>query len=197
MKKILLILLVSLFAFLLSAQKTGEAKQVESNVQVFEDIDKEYKLVSYFLNFQQKKYYHSLEEEQKSVYLQSFWEAYNPNPVTEKNEFLELIRERIAYCNHYFSHFSDGWETDRGRIYIRHGKPFDIMQGRTSIMTKFTVKDYQIWKYRMNEFMTFIFLDQQGHGDYRIIYSDGDEKEMTNPDWQELLGPDFEQGDLY
>jgi hypothetical protein len=48
----------------------------------------------------------------------------------------------------------------------------------------------------MDPFITYIFLDQQGHGDFKIIYCDGDDKEATNPDWIDLLGPDFDIQDL-
>jgi GWxTD domain-containing protein len=196
MKKLLLISLLLICLLPLPAKRKERTAQVESNVRIFSDLKKEYKLVSYFLSYQQKKYYNSLNNKNKSAYLETFWSAYNPNPISSNNEFLVLIRERIAYCNNHFSHFSDGWETDRGRIYIRNGEPFEIVKGNTSVQTKLTVKEYQIWKYRMEYFRTYIFFDHQGHGDFRIIYSDGDEKEMTVSDWLELLGPEFDLLDL-
>ena len=161
---------------------------------VFDDLKDEYKFVSYFLSPNQRKYYKRLNEENKWEYISAFWKAQDPNPATEDNEFLFEIITRIEYCNKYYSHFNKGWKTDIGRIYIKHGKPFEILKLNTGISSKFAQKEYQIWKYRISSFQTYLFIDLHQHGDYRLIYSDGDEAESSWADWLNYLGSDFDEG---
>ena len=201
MKKIITILFIFILFFKLTAddpdiqQDTAQADKVFFHV--FTNLDDEYKLVSYFFTSNQKKYYKSLDENGKKRYLKAFWAAQDTNPTTEKNEFLEEIKIRIAYCNSHFSHFHPGWTTDRGRIYIRHGKPYEILNETTGMNTKYARKDYQIWKYRITEYLTYIFIDIQQHGDYRLIFSDGDDSEGSWADWHMYLGEYFDEGKLY
>ena len=166
--------------------------QNEGNV--FDNLKDEYKLVSYFLSPNQRRYYKKLDKENKWEYISAFWEAQNPNPATKNNEFLLEIIVRIEYCNQHFSHFNKGWKTDTGRIYIKHGKPFEILKLNTGTSTKFAQKEYQIWKYRISSFQTYLFIDLHQHGDYRLIYSDGDEAEGSWADWLNYLGSDFDEG---
>jgi GWxTD domain-containing protein len=194
MKKIIFILILSGIFIGISADPVPTSKK---KGHIFSDLKDEYKLVSYFFTSNQKKYYKSLDENRKKRYLEAFWAAQDTNPTTEKNEFLEEIKIRIAYCNSHFSHFHPGWTTDRGRIFLKHGEPYEILNETTSMNTKYARKDYQIWKYRITEYLTYIFIDIQQHGDYRLIFSDGDDSEGSWADWHMYLGEDFDEGKLY
>lgn len=201
MKKIFLLLFI---CFCLNLFAEGSKSLKEQNVptknvtqRVFSDIEDEYILVRYFLTSNQKRYFKSLGEEGRNKYIESFWQAQDTNPVTEKNEFLEEIKARVAYCNRYFTHFKSGWKTDRGRIYIKHGEPYEILKETTGFSAKYPQKEYQIWKYRITSYLTYIFIDLQQHGDYRLIFSDGDDAEGFWADWQNYLGPNFDEGLLY
>lgn len=190
MKKILFIIII-LGIFIGISAESLIIPQKEGHV--FSDLKDEYKLVSYFLSPNQKKYYKKLDNENKWEYIAAFWEAQNPNPATESNEFLLEIIARVKYCNIHFSHFNKGWKTDTGRIYIKHGKPFEILKLNTGISSKFAQKEYQIWKYRISNFQTYLFIDLHQHGDYRLIYSDGDDAEGSWADWLNYLGTDFDE----
>jgi len=124
--------------------------------------------------------------------LERFWFTRDSNPATEKNEFLEEIKERIAYCNLHFSHFKDGWETDMGRIYIRNGKADEVIKANTGLNARYIQRDYQIWKYRMDKNITYIFLDLQTSGNFKIIYSDNDFHETSWQNFDSYLGDDFD-----
>jgi len=138
-----------------------------------------------------------LEDEDKRIFLKRFWENRDPNPVTSQNEFVEEVKVRVNYANTHFSHYQDGWESARGRIYIKYGPPFEIINDVTGINTKYTQKEYQVWKYRLNQNTTYIFLDLGGYGDYRLIYSENDDDEITLPDWRSYLGNSFKESYLY
>lgn len=195
MKKfVILALCLSLIIPFIPAQQQKIEKTVN---QVFDNLKDEYKLASYFLTHQQEKYYKKLSDEDKWRYLQTFWKANDLDPITESNEFLEQIKIRIAYCNQYYTHFREGWTTDRGRIYIRNGEPYEVISQVTSVNAKYPQKDFEIWKYRIASYQTYIFFDQQQHGDYRLIFSENDPNEGSWSDWDSYLGPDFDEGLLY
>lgn len=185
-------LMIILLGIFLGASAAEEPLQLE-NKHIFDKIKEEYKIVSYFLSSNQRKYYKKLNKKNKWEYIAAFWEAQDPNPATLENEFLSEINTRIAYCNKYFSHFKKGWETDIGRIYILHGKPFEVLKLNTGTGTKFAQKDYQIWKYRISNYKTYIFIDLHQNGSYRLIYSEGDDNEGSWADWQSYLGSDFNE----
>ncbi len=162
--------------------------------RMFVNIESEYKLIKYFLSSSQIKVWRSLSENGKKNFIDRFWFSNDPDPTTEENEFYELIKERMKYCNEHFSYFSDGWETDRGRIYIRNGKSDEILKCETGLYTKYAQKEYHIWKYRTKVNRTYIFLDMQSAGNYKIIYADNDESENTISNWKDHLGKDFDEG---
>lgn len=170
----------------------GQKPILKKEGHVFENLKDEYKLVSYFISTNQRRYYKKLDEENKWEYISAFWEAQDPNPATESNEFLLEVIARIDYCKR-FSHFGKGWETDIGRTYIKYGKPFEVLKLNTGTGTKFAQKEYQIWKYRIASYKTYIFIDLHQNGNYRLIYSDGDGTEGSWADWRSYLGTDFSE----
>ncbi len=199
-KSIIVVLLLTFVITLFAVEQDGvESKnnQIEDH-SVFNDLENEYLLAKIFFTNQDKKDYKKLKsDKQKWNFLKGFWAENDPNPVTDENELITVLEARIAYCNKHYSHFRPGWKSDRGRILIRHGAPYDMLQGRSDILGKHGEKDYQIWKYRIDNNMTFIFFDLQTHGDYRLIYSDNDEKESSYPDWYDYLGDSFDANLLY
>ena len=192
MKKIIILILI-LTSFIISVP----AEEIQNYNKVFSELKDEYRLASYFLNNLQKKYYKKLNDDDKWRYLEAFWKANDLDPTTETNEFLELIKVRVEHCNTFFTHFKKGWTTDRGRIYIKHGKPYEIIKLKTSSNSKYPQKDFHIWKYRITDYYTYIFIDLQQHGDYRMVYSENDPDEGSWPDWDNYVGSDFDIGLLY
>lgn len=189
-------ILAIVFITLLVSLKADGNTQIRRKKHIFDNFKEENKLVSYFLSSNQKKYYKKLDKENKWDYISAFWAAQDPNPATAENEFLTEITARIEYCNTQFSHFGNGWETDIGRIYITLGKPFEVLKLNTGTGTKFAQKDYQIWKYRISDYKTYIFIDLHQTGSYRLIYSEGDDNEGSWADWRSYLGTNFSEDQL-
>lgn len=197
MKQIIILMILSTFFFHLFSQDANKKEKKElSENSVFLNIKDEFKLASYFLHPKQIRYYKKLSKKQKRKFLEAFWKDNDPNPITSQNEFLDTLKERIEYCNKHFSYYRKGWKSDRGRIYIKYGEPFEIIKKNTSVYTKYTIKSYEIWKYRLQNYFTYIFLDQQTSGNYQIIFSEGDDKESILPEWRSLLGSDFDITEL-
>ncbi len=94
----------------------------------------------------------------------SLWKDMDPTPETEHNELMDEYYKRVSYANENFDGWKDGWETDRGMVYILFGPPDQIERTNPSMSTSTL---YQIWTYnRINK--QFIFKDQNGFGDFRL-----------------------------
>ena len=86
----------------------------------------------------------------------------------------------------YSNNFQEGFETDRGRVYLQYGAPTNIVQKETSS----NEYPYEIWQYnKIGSFSNkrFIFYnpDLVNNG-YRLLHSDmiG---ELKNPGWPQIL----------
>lgn len=97
--------------------------------------------------------------------LHNFWKQYDPTPETEYNELMEEYYSRIDYAALEFRGISkqNGLSTDRGKIYIQHGKPDKIE--RASDLRGYVV---ETWIYNsLNQ--NFVFIDKQGTGNFILI----------------------------
>ncbi len=73
--------------------------------------------------------------------------------------------KRVDYANmHLSGGFRQGWQSDRGRIYIIYGPPDQVVTHDED----FTTPPYQIWYY-YDLRLEFVFLDEFGTGDYRLV----------------------------
>ncbi len=103
------------------------------------------------------------QEEKIKRYL-SFWKTKDPSPNTENNEIFNEYYRRISYANEKFSHYSEGWKTDRGMVFIILGPPSNVDRHPFD----YDSKPYEVWEYYdLNK--SFVFVDETGFGDYRLI----------------------------
>ncbi len=102
-------------------------------------------------------------EEKLKRYL-AFWKKLDPTPNTEDNEIFDEYYQRIDYSNEHFSHYIEGWKTDRGMVFILLGPPDNVERHPFDLDSK----PYEIWEY-YNLNRSFTFLDETGFGDYRLI----------------------------
>ncbi len=157
------------------------------------DVEKEYKYVKYFFSNHDNKIYKYLNNNGKLKYMEKFWLQNDPNPITEKNELKDEIIKRHQYVDENFSHLKKkGWKTDRGRIYIRIGKPDEVIDKGY----EYKAKPYIIWKYYIGGKRIYVFIDFTGMGNYKLVYSENDEKEFNDPNWEDYLGPYFDKREL-
>lgn len=101
--------------------------------------------------------------EQRRKFL-AFWKSQDPTPDTDFNEALEEFFRRVDYT--FFNFYTNrdfGWRTDRGRVYIRFGKPTDI--SREFPLNKPT---REIWTYK-NLNKRFVFSDITNTGNYELV----------------------------
>lgn len=102
-------------------------------------------------------------DEKLTRYL-DYWKAKDPTPNTEQNEVFEEYYRRVGYANEHFKHYLEGWRTDMGMIYVTLGPPSNVERHPF----EFDSKPYEVWDYyEINR--RFVFVDQTGFGDYRLI----------------------------
>jgi GWxTD domain-containing protein len=146
-----------------------------------------FKLVKYIITPTEKKIFNSLKSEKdKNAFIKLFWKQRDPTPGTETNEYKIEIIKRFEYANKYFGRGTprEGWQTDRGRIYIILGPPqkiekFDSINGLFPTI----VWDY----YGLNilgipKNLTIAFFKRNGFGEY-VLYdpaSDGPSALLDN-----------------
>ena len=129
------------------------------------DLDKAVAQLLYIASSSEKSYIESAptKEEKIKRYLE-FWQKKNPNPNEEDNRVFDEYYRRINYANENFSHYIEGWRTDRGMVYITLGPPSNIDRHPFD----YDAKPYEVWEYyEMNQ--QFVFMDETGFGDYKLI----------------------------
>jgi GWxTD domain-containing protein len=94
----------------------------------------------------------------------NFWQRYNPNPSSKRNPLMEEYYSRVAYANQHFGNYFAGWKSDRGMIYILFGPPNSVDRHPFEIDSK----PYEVWYYYQRN-IDFVFVDETGFGDYRLI----------------------------
>ncbi len=93
----------------------------------------------------------------------AFWKKRDPTPDTERNERMEEYYYRVARANdHYGRRTAEGWLTDRGHVLVLFGTPDRIDRHPAG------ARPYEVWHYGRID-RRFIFVDEGGEGDYRLL----------------------------
>jgi len=118
--------------------------------------------------------------EGKQKFISQFWEARDPDPATPGNEFFHEYLQRINYANQHFAALGKkGWETDRGRVYLKYGEPSEIERYPNQIDTK----PYEVWHYNGIEGgVIFVFADITNFSDYQLLHSTA-RGELRDDNW--------------
>ncbi|HEX9751216.1 MAG TPA: GWxTD domain-containing protein [candidate division Zixibacteria bacterium] len=125
----------------------------------------------------------------KLSFLIQFWRERDPSPDTPINEYRDEHMRRMNYANDQFSigfrERSDGWRTDRGRVYIVYGPPTEIK--RYPFTPDFPAAIHWVYDNIPNQGSAdFLFLDEAGFGDYRLVHSSA-RGERRDPNWEYQL----------
>jgi GWxTD domain-containing protein len=122
-------------------------------------------------------------DEAREKFMKDFWDIRNPTPGLEPNTYKEEIYKRIAYTDRFGpGSGTDGWRTDRGRVYITLGAP----QSKQIYRNAANLRPFEIWFYAnahpaLPQAFYVLFYDRDGTGDYHIYspYEDGPDKLTT------------------
>ncbi len=128
-----------------------------------ENLDLAVDQLQYITDEEQIDAMKKLPSDEKRLRFQDYWKKKDPSPNTERNELMEEYYGRIEYANKNFGHYTEGWKTDRGMVYIIFGAPNNIERHPFDI----DAKPYEIWTYYQLD-REFVFVDMSGFGDYRL-----------------------------
>lgn len=97
-----------------------------------------------------------------------FWKRRDPTPGSAENEYKQEFYRRVRHANRTFAYMRrDGWQTDRGRIYIVFGHPDQLEDWPYSPNSP----PYQEWHYyRDGRYKRFLFVDENEDGEYRLAF---------------------------
>ncbi len=120
-------------------------------------------------------------DEDRDKFMEEFWEIRNPTPGSPVNEFKEEHYRRIAFADARFGSewVANGWQSDRGRIYIILGPP----GSRQFFTSGGQIYPIELWFYTTNEpslppFFYVMFYQKEAMSDFRLYspYIDGPDK---------------------
>lgn len=103
----------------------------------------------------------------KEAWFENFWKQRDPTPGTDKNELQEEFYHRVDFANNLFTVNAldkEGWQTDRGSIYIKYGPPADVERHQDQL----NLPPYEIWYYEKLD-QRFYFEDKSGVGDFQLV----------------------------
>lgn len=132
-------------------------------------------------------------DEEREAFISHFWDRRDPSPDTVENEYREEYYERFAYANENFTSGIPGWKTDRGRMYIKWGKP-DSVESRPAGGSydrpswegggSTTTYPFETWFYRhldgVGDGIEIEFVDPSGTGEYRIARNADEKDALSN-----------------
>lgn len=126
------------------------------------DLTTTVQLMQYLLSRHDFKELLQLDTEKQKQFLHRYWQDRDPDPSTARNELQEEFYQRAAFAiTNFTASDQEGWETDRGKIYILYGPPETIERP----VSQNGFEKFEIWDYpRIRK--KFLFVDQNGTGHY-------------------------------
>ena len=108
----------------------------------------------------------SASPERRALAWAEFLRETDPNPGTPEHEGLREYFGRVAQANAQFrEEGSNGWMTDRGRVFVTLGRPDQIFEPNVADLSQ--RGRTQIWDYREHR-LQILFIDQTGFGRWRM-----------------------------
>ncbi len=105
------------------------------------------------------------DDDKYSEKLAAYWKKIDPTPNTEFNPLMQEFYTRIDYAVKNFATITgaNGAKTDRGKVYIKFGKPIDVNRSSDD-----HGNIIETWTYN-NPQRKFVFVDKKGTGDFSLI----------------------------
>ncbi len=127
------------------------------------------------LNRGDAELFNRLDQEGRELYYDNYWSA-RPGELEGFNERVRTVASRFS------AHGKEGWETDRGRVYLIFGEPDEVEANPFST----TQAPYELWYFYDSYQESFAFADLIGNGNYFQLFSTV-EGEVSYPNWQTMI----------
>lgn len=157
-------------------QQSEQKKESEKNEKVrIEDLAPKYRhfleLIHWISTDRERDTFLRLKNDKlRDRFMELFWRVRDPSPGTPENEYKDEIERRFNYANRRFRFASiPGWKTDRGRVYIKLGKPISTERFSVSL----ELYDTEVWYYYgegrpgLPSHFSVLFYRPRGVGDFK------------------------------
>ncbi len=133
------------------------------------EVNDEYDKIIYIRNNADAKEWDNLKTlEEKRKFLYKFWKRLDTNILTPRIETRDDYFKRVKEANKlYKQNFTDGWKSDRGRIFIIYGAPTDIERHVMETDTR----SYEIWTFDYVEGGTICVFGDVATSGYVLLHS--------------------------
>jgi GWxTD domain-containing protein len=152
-----------------AASRSKELEIWHSSFRLSGDVSRAVAMLAYVASASEIDRFEKADQDERKRLWDEFWLERDPTPGTPRNEFLEEHERRFTYaCEHFAVPLTEGWKTDRGRIYIVYGQPdqtdsYPFEAGR---------KATEVWYY-FSGGRRYVFVDETGFGDYVLVGGGG------------------------
>lgn len=132
--------------------KPVSLENTEEAIKALINIEKE-KVIDSLLDVRKEKIYLALVD---------YWKKKDPTPATEYNELMNEFYSRVDYARKNFGSITgiNGAQSDRGKIFIKFGKP-----DKTERSYNGKGKAVETWFYNKQQ-RKFVFIDNGGTGEF-------------------------------
>jgi len=124
--------------------------------------------------------------EVKKYFLYQYWSSQTPDqPGKAFEAYMKVIR---AVDQEFRSHVGYGFETDRGHIFMKYGRPNDIIK----VVVEINTPPYSIWVFydfpaTQQSNVKFLFYNPSLSGDDFILLHSNCTGELQNKQWEQIL----------
>jgi GWxTD domain-containing protein len=160
-------------------------KAVEFLGMTDDELANEFRTSKYLATDQEIKAFSNVTNaEGRREFLAKFWSDIENGRQNQNNLTRAMYKERVLTANQrYHAMGKEGWQTDRGRVYLIYSEPDEVERFPSTT----DGKPYEIWDYNQIENgVIFVFIDQTGFGDYRLVHSTK-RGELQDESWQQHL----------
>ncbi|KAA3657960.1 MAG: hypothetical protein DWQ10_12155 [Calditrichaeota bacterium] len=171
----------------LSITDAGDKSFIELYRMGNAELDLEFVKMIYLVDKPEREFFKKLTNEKaKADYIKDVWVQAAAKQSLVGSVYRYIYLKRIDEANVKFkSVFADGWKSDRGRVYVLYGPPYEVQRFPNSPQTI----PYEVWAYgsiKGQGNVVFIFSDKTGFKKYEQIHSTliG---ELQEPDWQRMV----------
>lgn len=180
---------LTLLSFAAQAQTLNLDEYPEVDLDTIEQRHRDWfqKEVPWILTETEREVFVRLQtSEQRDQFIERFWKERDPTPGTPRNEYYDEYQRRLEHVNKFFGRGTsrDGWQTDRGRMYLLLGPP----QYTSTVPNDMITHPIEVWFYAgavelgLPPFHYLMFYQRYGSGEFRLYspLSDGPEA-LMNP----------------
>ncbi|NOY59317.1 MAG: GWxTD domain-containing protein [Calditrichaeota bacterium] len=131
-----------------------------------ESLDAQVKQMRYIATGKEWDRISKAKGDERQILFKEFWDKRDPSPGTPGNELFDEYYKRVRTANEQFGDVgTEGWRTDRGHVFIIYGPPDQVQKSDEGMDQP---GNYIVWYYQKLD-RKFVFLDEQGFGNYRLV----------------------------